>query len=156
MGLASHHPEFSREGDCPHCSGTFLHRIFLIFQTSPTCVEHAFMITKFKKCICYDDDDDVVIQVFMTIVSLSIIDKAGRRVLLIISAVMMCISLAGLVSCIMLKDNTNFESSAIFAWLPLIVIAVYISAFSIGFGPVPWIIMGEIFSAEVSSNSVYS
>lgn len=92
----------------------------------------------------------------MTILSLSIIDKAGRRVLLIISAVMMCISLAGLVTCIMLKDNTNFKSSAIFAWLPLIVIAVYISAFSVGFGPVPWIVMGEIFSAEVSSSSVYS
>lgn len=85
----------------------------------------------------------------MTLVSLLIIDNAGRRILLITSALLMCVTLACLVACIMLKDK--YESSKIFVWLPLTVVAVYISAFSIGFGPIPWIVMGEIFSTEVIS-----
>lgn len=39
--------------------------------------------------------------------------------------------------------------------LPLILIAVFIVAFSLGFGPVPWVIIGEIFSAEVRITWLY-
>lgn len=36
-------------------------------------------------------------------------------------------------------------------WFPLVAIVVYISMFSIGCGPIPYIIIGEIFSSEVSA-----
>lgn len=43
-----------------------------------------------------------------------------------------------------------FEMEANYSeWVPLLYICIYIAAFSLGFGPLPWIIIGEIFSNEV-------
>lgn len=80
----------------------------------------------------------------MTFVSMAVVDKVGRRKLLIGSAVLMGLSFAGLAIYLIVKDKI-----AVIDWIPLFFIAVYISAFSLGFGPVPWVVMGEIFSTEV-------
>lgn len=61
---------------------------------------------------------------------------------------MMGLSLAGLAGCFIMIDN--HVNSSIIEWLPLSLIALYITAFSLGFGPVPWVVSGEIFSSEVS------
>ena len=34
-------------------------------------------------------------------------------------------------------------------WLPLTSLSVYIIAFALGFGPVPWVMLGEIYSTEL-------
>lgn len=34
-------------------------------------------------------------------------------------------------------------------WLPLASLSIYMVAFSLGFGPIPWIMLGEIFSNEL-------
>lgn len=34
-------------------------------------------------------------------------------------------------------------------WLPLASLSVYITCFSLGFGPVPWLMLGEIFSNDL-------
>lgn len=90
----------------------------------------------------------------MTLVAMTIVDKAGRRVLLIISAVVMSLSFFGLG--LYLHMSHKFNRDSFFSWLPLILIALYISAFSLGFGPIPWVVMGEIFSNEVRLVFVYS
>lgn len=82
------------------------------------------------------------------LVSMTVIDKIGRRTLLISSAALMCISSAGLCGCIFvtqLKVDTGITTNM----LSLIFIGNCISAYSLGFGPVPWVIVGEIFSIEV-------
>lgn len=84
----------------------------------------------------------------MTIVSLSIIDKFGRKLLLIISLLLMAICYAVLGAFYIIKDQ-NQDLAMKIGWLPLVSIAVYISAFSIGCGPVPWVLLGEIYSSEV-------
>lgn len=85
----------------------------------------------------------------MTLVSLSIIDKFGRKLLLLISLLLMaiCYAVLGVFYLIKVQDQ---DLAMKISWLPLISIAVYISAFSIGCGPVPWVLMGEIYSSEVS------
>lgn len=80
----------------------------------------------------------------MTFVTMAFVDRVGRRKLLIGSAVLMSLSLAGLASFLIFKNVVVIGYR-----LPLIFIAIYISAFSLGFGPVPWVVMGEIFSTEV-------
>lgn len=84
----------------------------------------------------------------MTLVSLSIVDKSGRKVLLVISALLMSVCYASLGG-FYLVIARHPELSSRLSWLPLVCIAVYISAFSIGYGPVPWVLMGEIYSSEV-------
>ena len=34
-------------------------------------------------------------------------------------------------------------------WIPLIALVVYVVSFSIGFGPIPWLMMGEIFPSRI-------
>ncbi|XP_015371045.1 PREDICTED: facilitated trehalose transporter Tret1 [Diuraphis noxia] len=88
-----------------------------------------------------------IVQLVMTLVAMTIVDKAGRRILLIVSAVVMSLSFFGLG--LYLHMSHKFNKESIFSWLPLILIALYISAFSLGFGPIPWVVMGEIFSNEI-------
>jgi facilitated trehalose transporter len=38
-------------------------------------------------------------------------------------------------------------------WLPLATFIVYIVAFSIGYGPIPWLMMGEIFPNKVRGHA---
>jgi len=83
----------------------------------------------------------------MTFVTMAVVDKVGRRILLMTSAVFMSLSFAGLAG--LAKFKTEVAEVTVFDWLPLLFVAVFISAFSLGFGPVPWVVIGEIYSTEV-------
>lgn len=84
----------------------------------------------------------------MTFVALLVVDECGRKLLLVISGLLMAVSHAGLGVFYLMKTHYP-ELSTRIHWLPLICITVYISAFSIGYGPLPWVLMGEIHSPEV-------
>ena len=34
-------------------------------------------------------------------------------------------------------------------WIPLLALVVYVVSFSVGFGPIPWLMMGEVFPAKI-------
>ena len=34
-------------------------------------------------------------------------------------------------------------------WIPLMALMVYVVSFSIGFGPIPWLMMGEVFPSRI-------
>lgn len=77
-----------------------------------------------------------VINVVMTVVSTRLVDRVGRRPLLLIS-------LAGMASSIALL-GVAFALE----WSPVITLlfmVLYIVAFAIGMGPVFWVLLGEIF-----------
>lgn len=91
-----------------------------------------------------------IVQVVATFVSTLIVDKAGRKLLLIVSAVSMaiCTICLGVYFYMQKQDE---ESVKDIAWLPLASLILFICMFSIGFGPVPWLMMGELFSHEIKS-----
>ncbi|RXG61007.1 Facilitated trehalose transporter Tret1 [Armadillidium vulgare] len=41
------------------------------------------------------------------------------------------------------------EVAASIGWLPLLSLVLYVIAFSLGYGPIPWLMMGELFSPDV-------
>jgi SP family facilitated glucose transporter-like MFS transporter 8 len=85
----------------------------------------------------------------MTFVSMMITDKFGRRSLMVYSMTSMGICFLAL-SYYFFAKKYNPRVADSLDWLPLITIVLYISMYSIGCGPIPYIIIGEIFSSEVS------
>lgn len=88
-----------------------------------------------------------VVQVVVTYAASLMVDRAGRRVLLLLSASIMglCLAILGLYFCL---KNKGDDVSGI-GWLPLMCVTIFIVMFSLGFGPLPWMMMGEVFAPNV-------
>ncbi|XP_025836637.1 facilitated trehalose transporter Tret1-2 homolog isoform X2 [Agrilus planipennis] len=76
-------------------------------------------------------------------------DTAGRRATLMFSAIGQIISEIPLGLYFYLK-HSGHDVSAIY-WLPVACLVVYIITFRVGFGPLPWTIMAEIFPSNVKT-----
>ncbi|CAG7696688.1 unnamed protein product, partial [Allacma fusca] len=78
------------------------------------------------------------VQVLASLVSSLLMDKAGRKVLLLFSDLVMSLFLVGLGFFFYLKEF-NPEFAAQIGWLPLASLIAFIIAMSVGFGPIPWL-----------------
>lgn len=85
-----------------------------------------------------------LVQLISNILALFVVDKSGRKPLLIISAVVMSVSMAGMGFSFYCKQQ-NINS---FGWLPLTSLVTYMIGFSIGFGCIPYLLLGELFPAQ--------
>lgn len=86
------------------------------------------------------------VQVGATMLSTVLIDRAGRKLLLLISDGVMSICLLTLGLYFHMRTLQDLSHLSI---IPLASVAIFIIVFSIGFGPIPWMIMGEIFPAPI-------
>jgi len=77
-----------------------------------------------------------LINLAMTLVAIKLVDRVGRRVLLIVSLVGMTVSMALLG----LAFVVGLDSV-----LALVFMVAYIALFAMGLGPVFWVLVGEIF-----------
>ncbi|KAK2723674.1 facilitated trehalose transporter Tret1-like [Artemia franciscana] len=86
--------------------------------------------------------------VVCTVLSITLVDRAGRRLLLLTSSLAMSLSLASMGVYFYVKENTATDESwnitHTLSWLPLACLMVYIIAFASGFNSVPFLILGEI------------
>ncbi|XP_972238.1 facilitated trehalose transporter Tret1 [Tribolium castaneum] len=89
-------------------------------------------------------------QVFGTVLASTIVDKAGRKILLLCSSAGMSVTLLLLAVYFYLQGH-KFAVVAKLSWLPVLSLVVFILAFSFGLGPVPWAVMAEVFPASVRS-----
>ncbi|XP_008545851.2 facilitated trehalose transporter Tret1-like isoform X1 [Microplitis demolitor] len=93
-----------------------------------------------------------VVQLIGSCVNPLIVDRLGRKILLIISGTGSALSLGALGLFFYLKDAAKSDVSGI-GWLPLTALIIYIATYSVGLGPLPWTIMGEMFSPEIKSKA---
>ena len=98
-----------------------------------------------------------VVNMLATLLANGLIDKLGRKILLYISDSLMIVSLFALGTFFYIKElgnpdddlnqwNATIESMS---WLPLVSFIIYVVAFSLGWGPIPWLFMGEALPAKV-------
>uniref|UniRef100_A0A8D0BFH1 Solute carrier family 2, facilitated glucose transporter member 8 n=1 Tax=Salvator merianae TaxID=96440 RepID=A0A8D0BFH1_SALMN len=102
------------------------------------------------------------IQVFFTALAALIIDRTGRKILLVISGLIMAASAAvfGIYFKIALPTPNNFTHVNLaipslsvmvgteqhpLAWLAVLSLGLFIMGFALGWGPIPWLVMSEIF-----------
>ncbi|XP_074029120.1 trehalose transporter 1-like protein isoform X1 [Leptinotarsa decemlineata] len=76
------------------------------------------------------------------------VDRKGRKFLLICSATGMIVSLSVLGSYFYLKDETDVSVKNI-SWLPILCLVIYTVTFNIGFGPLPYTITSEILPSNI-------
>ncbi|XP_016321314.1 solute carrier family 2, facilitated glucose transporter member 8-like isoform X1 [Sinocyclocheilus anshuiensis] len=104
-------------------------------------------------------------QVVFTAIAAIIMDKAGRKALLILSGVTMCVSEAvfGVYFKLTVKHNNSSLMSVLtdaqgslaeqpptdLAWLAVGCMGLFIAGFALGWGPTPWLVMSEIFPTRV-------
>ncbi|XP_055374636.1 facilitated trehalose transporter Tret1 isoform X3 [Condylostylus longicornis] len=82
-----------------------------------------------------------------TFIATILIDRLGRKILLYISDVAMIITLFTLGGYFYCKDQEMDLSSV--GWLPLASFVIFVLGFSLGFGPIPWLMMGEILPGKI-------
>ncbi|HMC39363.1 MAG TPA: sugar porter family MFS transporter [Acidimicrobiales bacterium] len=89
------------------------------------------------------------INVVMTIVSMVLIDRIGRRPLLIASLTGMAASLAVL--------GLAFELSSLsgaLQWVTVVCLVAYVASFAIGLGPVFWLLIAEIYPLQARGEAM--
>ncbi|PPE00959.1 hypothetical protein GOBAR_DD02040 [Gossypium barbadense] len=95
------------------------------------------------------------IQVIATALTTWLVDKTGRRLLLIVSTSGITLSLLLVALSFFLKDVVSTESSlySIMGILSVVGVVTLVITFSLGMGPIPWIIMSEILPVRYKGSS---
>lgn len=86
-----------------------------------------------------------------TFVATALIDRLGRKILLYTSSIAMIVSLMVL-GCFFYMKNHAMDTSA-YGLVPLSSLVTYVIGFSLGFGPIPWLMMGEILPAKIRGSA---
>lgn len=91
-----------------------------------------------------------VVQVLASATTPLLVEKRGKRFLLLLSAVGMGFAQGVLAFFFYLKDDRDSDVSSI-GWLPIASLITYIISYCLGFGPLPWAVMGELFPGNIKS-----
>lgn len=92
------------------------------------------------------------VNVMMTVVALLVIDRIGRRRLLLWGGIGMCASLAVLsLASLLLPDPDGFGAVAL---ITLVSLAVFVMCFAISWGAVVWVVISEIFPNDLRGPGV--
>lgn len=91
-----------------------------------------------------------VVQLSGAILSLLLVDRLGRRVLLLAAALTCTFTslIVGVFFELMAQDPV---SAARLTWLPLAAVCGFFLVFSMGYGTIAWIILGELFDSDIKS-----
>ena len=95
------------------------------------------------------------IQVIFTFISVLLIDLVGRKILLSVGGVLLALSTGILGLYFFLTDymchhdSKEFYCTLDFGYLAVGCLAIFIIGFSIGWGPIPWVMMGELAPLQV-------
>src|SRR4051794_39049541 len=90
-----------------------------------------------------------------TALAIPLMDRIGRRILLIISSGGMMLSCIGLTIALYMMENfIGFQDSVILSTSSVFTILVYVTFFEIGLGPIPWLIGAELFPSKIRSSGM--
>lgn len=92
-----------------------------------------------------------VVNFVSTFIATALIDRLGRKILLYISSIAMTINLWILGTYLYLKQMGYHTEP--YGWIPLVSCIIYVTSFSLGFGPIPWLMMGEILPAKIRGSA---
>ena len=89
-----------------------------------------------------------VFKLVATFVAVALVDSAGRRPLLIAGVSVIFVSL------IVLGAAASAAASPLTAGLSVAALLLYVGAYQVSFGPIAWLVVGEIFPLEIRNQAV--
>lgn len=89
-----------------------------------------------------------IVQVVASGLTPLIVGRLGKKLILLISAAGMCLSLV-LFGVYFYLASIGSESVPNLGWLPVTSLIAFVSVYCIGFGPLPWAVLGEMFPSNV-------
>jgi sugar porter (SP) family MFS transporter len=90
-----------------------------------------------------------VVNVLMTVVALELLDRVGRRPLLLYGLAGMIVTL-GVLGAGFFSAN---PTSAL-AWTSVVCVATYVACFAISLGPIFWLVISEIYPLKIRSRAM--
>ncbi|KAM3752790.1 hypothetical protein ACB098_03G045500 [Castanea mollissima] len=93
----------------------------------------------------------VIVQIPMTALGVILMDKSGRRPLLLVSAAGTCLGCLLVGLSFFLQDLQTWTKTT--PILALVGVLVYTGSFSLGMGGIPWVIMSEIFPINMKGSA---
>jgi SP family facilitated glucose transporter-like MFS transporter 3 len=81
------------------------------------------------------------VNVLATYAALKLMDKSSRRLLILTSSAGMAAS-ALIIVVVLISSNTSLN------WIALLAVMSFVSFFEIGLGPIPWLIVAEMFDSK--------
>ncbi|XP_055904308.1 facilitated trehalose transporter Tret1-like [Eupeodes corollae] len=87
-----------------------------------------------------------IVQVVSSGVTPLIADRLGKKAILLMSSSVMCVGLATLGTFFLIQ---NIGDASGILWLPVPALILFVIVYCLGFGPLPWAVMGEMFPGNV-------
>ncbi|TFC21232.1 MFS transporter [Cryobacterium algoritolerans] len=113
-----------------------------------------FYSTTLWKAVGFEESSSLTISVFtgltnilVTFIAIALIDRIGRRPILMTGSIGMTLSLTTMAVAFSQAVTVNGDLSLPGAWGPIALVAanVFVIAFGASWGPVVWVLLGEIF-----------
>jgi SP family sugar:H+ symporter-like MFS transporter len=100
-----------------------------------------------------------VTNILTTLVAIALIDRIGRRPLLIAGAIGMVASLATMAVCFSTATSTGPDPDDVtlgagFGPVALVAANVFVIAFGVSWGPVVWVLLGEMFNNRIRATAL--
>ena len=97
-----------------------------------------------------------VTNIAVTFVAIALVDRVGRRPILLFGSAGMTLSLATMALSFSQADTVDGEPSLPGAWGPIALVAanVFVVSFGASWGPVVWVLLGEIFPTRIRARAL--
>ncbi len=92
-----------------------------------------------------------VVNVVITLVAMSLVDRIGRKPLLVVGSAGMALSLGVMAWCFAQATGSGADISLPAPWGPVALVAanLYVVFFGVSWGPVVWVLLGEMFPNRI-------
>ncbi|XP_072751293.1 facilitated trehalose transporter Tret1 [Anoplolepis gracilipes] len=95
-----------------------------------------------------------VVQLLASTVTPFVVDRSGRRMLLVFSGIGTTVSLGAMGLYFYLKEVQHADDVvAQISWLPVVSLIIFMCTYCVGWGPLPWAVMGEMFAPNVKAKA---
>jgi SP family sugar:H+ symporter-like MFS transporter len=119
--------------------------------------------TTLWKAVGFQEKDSLTISVatsvtniLVTLVAIALVDRIGRRPILLAGSVGMAVSLGAMALAFASATGSGEQISLPGAWGPVALVAanVFVVSFGASWGPLVWVLLGEIFPSRIRARAL--